>query len=138
MPVKKSELYLSKLLLGVIAVMLGAAVQACAALLAGHTELLAQLPVTVLAALAYLAVSLPLLFRLGLEKGRILFLMLTVALVALRGAIIGAFSWKAPPAGGAFHYPLCRDSPRRQEKGAPKGRSFLMQREELTACRTCR
>ena len=103
MPVKKSELYLSKLLLGVIAVMLGAAVQACAALLAGHTELLAQLPVTVLAALAYLAVSLPLLFRLGLEKGRILFLMLTVAFVALSGAIIGAFSWKAPHAGGAFH-----------------------------------
>lgn len=92
MPVKKSELYLSKLLLGVIAVVLGAAVQACAALLAGHAELLVQLPVTVLAAVVYLAVSLPLLFKLGLERGRILFLLLTVAFVALSGAVIGIFA----------------------------------------------
>ena len=91
MPVKRSELYLGKLLLGVLAVVLGAALQACAALLAGHTELLARLPVTVLAAAAYLAVSLPLLFKLGLEKGRILFLLLTVAFVALSGAALGLF-----------------------------------------------
>lgn len=92
MPVKRSELYLGKLLLGVLAVVLGAAAQACAALLAGHTELLARLPVTVLAAVVYLAVSLPLLFKLGLEKGRILFLLLTVAFVALSGAALGLFA----------------------------------------------
>lgn len=92
MPVKRSELYLGKLLLGVLAVVLGAAAQACAALLAGHTELLARLPVTALAAAVYLAVSLPLLFKLGLEKGRILFLLLTVAFVALSGAALGLFA----------------------------------------------
>lgn len=86
MPVKRSELYLGKLLLGVLAVVLGAA------LLAGHTELLVRLPVTVLAAAAYLALSLPLLFKLGLEKGRILFLLLTVAFVALSGAALGLFA----------------------------------------------
>ena len=50
------------------------------------------LTVAGLAALAYLALSLPLLFKLGLEKGRILFLLLTVAFVALSGAALGLFA----------------------------------------------
>ena len=71
MPVRRRDLVVSKFLLGAIAVACGAAVQALAAFFTGHTELLAMLPVTALTALVYLALSLPLLFKFGLEKGRI-------------------------------------------------------------------
>lgn len=89
MPVRRRDLILSKFLLGVIAVACGAAVQALAAFFTGHTELLAMLPVTALTALVYLAVSLPLLFKFGLEKGRIFFLLLTAAFVVFGGVLLG-------------------------------------------------
>ena len=52
-------------------------------------KLLAMLPVTALTALVYLALSLPLLFKFGLEKGRIFFLLLTAAFVVFGGVLLG-------------------------------------------------
>ena len=89
MPVRRRDLVVSKFLLGAIAVACGAAVQALAAFFTGHTELLAMLPVTALTALVYLALSLPLLFKFGLEKGRIFFLLLTAAFVVFGGVLLG-------------------------------------------------
>ena len=89
MPVRRRDLVVSKFLLGAIAVACGTAVQALAAFFTGHTELLAMLPVTALTALVYLALSLPLLFKFGLEKGRIFFLMLTAAFVVFGGVLLG-------------------------------------------------
>lgn len=90
MPVTRRQIHLSKYLLGVIAVLLGAALQAAAALVFGRTDILAALPYLVLASLLYMALSLPLLFRLGLEKGRLVFLLLTVGFLLGGGALLGA------------------------------------------------
>lgn len=86
MPVRKSDLFWSRFLLGVIAIALGAAVQALAALLAGRGELLSSLAVTAPSAVVYLLITLPLMMKLGVEKGRFLLLLLTMAFMLLSGA----------------------------------------------------
>ena len=88
MPVRKRDIFLGKLLLGGIAIVLGAAVQAAAALLAGRAEMLPSLGIAALAALAYLLVSLPLMIKLGVEKGRFLLILLTAAFLAISGALL--------------------------------------------------
>lgn len=87
MPLRKSDLFWSRFLLGVIAVALGAAVQVLVALLAGRGDLLSSLAVTAPAAILYLLVVLPLMMKLGVEKGRFLLLLLTVAFMLLSGLI---------------------------------------------------
>ena len=82
MPVRKSDLFWSRFLLGVI----GAAVQALAALLTGRGELLSSLAVTAPSAVVYLLITLPLMMKLGVEKGRFLLLLLTMAFMLLSGA----------------------------------------------------
>lgn len=86
MPVRKSDLFWSRFLLGVIAIALGAAVQTLAALLAGRGELLSSLAVTAPSAVVYLLITLPLMMKLGVEKGRFLLLLLTMAFMLLSGA----------------------------------------------------
>ena len=86
MPVQKSDLFWSRFLLGVIAIALGAAVQALAALLTGRGELLSSLAVTAPSAVVYLLITLPLMMKLGVEKGRFLLLLLTMAFMLLSGA----------------------------------------------------
>lgn len=86
MPVRKRDLFWSRFLLGVIAIALGAAVQALAALLAGRGELLSSLAVTAPSAVVYLLITLPLMMKLGVEKGRFLLLLLTMAFMLLSGA----------------------------------------------------
>lgn len=89
MPVRKSDLFWSRFLLGVIAIALGAAVQALAALLTGRGELLSSLAVTAPSAVVYLLITLPLMMKLGVEKGRfllLLLLLLTMAFMLLSGA----------------------------------------------------
>lgn len=85
-PVRKSDLFWSRFLLGVTAIALGAAVQALAALLAGRGELLSSLAVTAPSAVVYLLITLPLMMKLGVEKGRFLLLLLTMAFMLLSGA----------------------------------------------------
>lgn len=85
MPVRKSDLFWSRFLLGVIAIALGAAVQTLAALLTGRGELLSSLAVTAPSAVIYLLITLPLMMKLGVEKGRFL-LLLTMAFMLLSGA----------------------------------------------------
>ena len=85
MPVRKSDLFWSRFLLGVIAIALGAAVQALVALLTGRGELLSSLAVTAPAAVVYLLITLPLMMKLGVEKGRFLLLLLTMAFLLLSG-----------------------------------------------------
>ena len=87
MPVRKSDLFWSRFLLGVIAVALGAAVQVLVALLAGRGDLLSSLAVTAPAAILYLLIALPLMMKLGVEKGRFLLLLLTAAFTLLSGLI---------------------------------------------------
>lgn len=87
MPVQKSDLFWSRFLLGVIAVALGAAVQVLVALLAGRGDLLFSLAVTAPAAILYLLIVLPLMMKLGVEKGRFLLLLLTAAFMLLSGLI---------------------------------------------------
>ena len=87
MPVRKSDLFWSRFLLGVIAIALGAAVQTLAALLAGRGELLSSLAVTAPSAVVYLLITLPLMMKLGVEKGRFLLLLLTIAFLLLSGAL---------------------------------------------------
>ena len=87
MPVRKSDLFWSRFLLGVIAVALGAAVQVLVALLAGRGDLLSSLAVTAPAAILYLLIVLPLMMKLGVEKGRFLLLLLTTAFMLLSGLI---------------------------------------------------
>ena len=87
MPVRKSDLFWSRFLLGVIAVALGAAVQVLVALLAGRGDLLSSLAVTAPAAILYLLIVLPLRMKLGVEKGRFLLLLLTAAFMLLSGLI---------------------------------------------------
>lgn len=55
------------------------AVEAVVALLAGRSDLLSSLLITVPSALAYLLVTLPLMMKLGVEKGRFILLLLTLA-----------------------------------------------------------
>lgn len=86
MPVRKSDLFWSRFLLGVIAIALGAAVQTLAALLAGRGELLSSLAVTAPSAVVYLLITLPLMMKLGVEKCRFLLLLLTMAFMLLSGA----------------------------------------------------
>ena len=86
MPVRKSDLFWSRFLLGVIAIALGAAVQALAALLTRRGELLSSLAVTAPSAVIYLLITLPLMMKLGVEKGRFLLLLLTMAFMLLSGA----------------------------------------------------
>lgn len=86
MPVRKSDLFWSRFLLGVIAIALGAAVQALAAFLTGRGELLSSLAVTAPSAVVYLLITLPLMMKLGVEKGRFLLLLLTMAFMLLSGA----------------------------------------------------
>ena len=62
---------------GVIAAV--GAVEAVVALLAGRSDLLSSLLITVPSALAYLLVTLPLMMKLGVEKGRFILLFLTLA-----------------------------------------------------------
>ncbi len=85
MPVRKSDLFWSRFLLGVIAVALGAAAQALVALLTGRGELLSSLSVTAPSAVIYLLIVLPLMMKLGVEKGRFLLLLLTMAFMLLSG-----------------------------------------------------
>ena len=87
MPVRKSDLFWSRFLLGVIAVALGAAVQVLVALLAGRGDLLSSLAVTAPAAILYLLIVLPLMMKLGVEKGRFLLLLQTAAFMLLSGLI---------------------------------------------------
>ena len=87
MPVRKSDLFWSRFLLGVISVALGAAVQVLVALLAGRGDLLSSLAVTAPAAILYLLIVLPLMMKLGVEKGRFLLLLLTAAFMLLSGLI---------------------------------------------------
>ena len=87
MPVRKSDLFWSRFLLGMIAVALGAAVQVLVALLAGRGDLLSSLAVTAPAAILYLLIVLPLMMKLGVEKGRFLLLLLTAAFTLLSGLI---------------------------------------------------
>lgn len=87
MPVRKSDLFWSRFLLGVIAIALGAAVQALVALLTGRGELLSSLAVTAPSAVVYLLITLPLMMKLGVEKGRFLLLLLTMAFLLLSGAL---------------------------------------------------
>ena len=87
MPVRKSDLFWSWFLLGVIAVARGAAVQVLVALLAGRGDLLSSLAVTAPAAILYLLIVLPLMMKLGVEKGRFLLLLLTAAFMLLSGLI---------------------------------------------------
>ena len=87
MPVRKSDLFWSRFLLGMIAVALGAAVQVLVALLAGRGDLLSSLAVTAPAAILYLLIVLPLMMKLGVEKGRFLLLLLTAAFMLLSGLI---------------------------------------------------
>lgn len=87
MPVRKSDLFWSRFLLGVIAVALGAAVQVLVALLAGRGDLLSSLAVTAPAAILYLLIVLPLMMKLGVEKGRFFLLLLTAAFMLLSGLI---------------------------------------------------
>ena len=86
MPVRKSDLFWSRFLLGVIAIALGAAVQTLAALLSGRGELLSSLAVAAPSAVVYLLITLPLMMKLGVEKGRFLLLLLTMAFMLLSGA----------------------------------------------------
>ena len=86
MPVRKSDLFWSRFLLGVMAIALGAAVQALVALLTGRGELLSSLAVTAPSAVVYLLITLPLMMKLGVEKGRFLRLLLTMAFMLLSGA----------------------------------------------------
>ena len=55
------------------------AVEAVVALLAGRSDLLSSLLITMPSALAYLLVTLPLMMKLGVEKGRFILLLLTLA-----------------------------------------------------------
>ena len=85
MPVRKSDLFWSRFLLGVIAIALGTVIQVLVALLAGRSDLLSPLAITAPAAVVYLFITLPLMMKLGVEKGRFLLLILTVGFMLLSG-----------------------------------------------------
>ena len=85
MPVRKSDLFWSRFLLGVIAIAIGTVIQVLVALLAGRSDLLSPLAITAPAAIVYLLITLPLMMKLGVEKGRFLLLILTVGFMLLSG-----------------------------------------------------
>ena len=86
--IAKKDLFFSKLLLGVLAIASGAAIQTAGALLTGKTALLHSIPLSSLGALIYLCTSLPLMFHLGLEKGRIFLMLLSAGLLAFSGLFL--------------------------------------------------
>ena len=88
MPLQKKDLFFSKLLLGVLAIAFGAAIQTAGALLTGKTALLNSIPLSSLGALIYLCTSLPLMFHLGLEKGRIFLMLLSAGFLAFSGLFL--------------------------------------------------
>lgn len=88
MPLRKSDLFLSRFLLGAAAVLLGGAAELVVALLAGRSDLLSSLLLTVPAALLYLLVTLPLMMKLGVEKGRFLLLLLTLVFLLVPGLVL--------------------------------------------------
>ena len=88
MPLRKKDLFFSKLLLGVLAIASGAAIQTAGALLTGKTALLNSIPLSSLGALIYLCTSLPLMFHLGLEKGRIFLMLLSAGFLAFSGLFL--------------------------------------------------
>ncbi len=88
MPLKKRDLFWSKFLLGVIALLLGGLIQLAAALIAGRGEIVRSLPLTMLTALCYLAVTLPLMFKLGVGKGRLLLMLMTAGFLILGGTLL--------------------------------------------------
>ena len=85
MPVRKSDLFWSRFLLGMIAIAIGTVIQVLVALLAGRSDLLSPLAITAPAAIVYLLITLPLMMKLGVEKGRFLLLVLTMAFLLLSG-----------------------------------------------------
>ena len=85
MPVRKSDLFWSRFLLGIIAIAIGTVMQVLVALLAGRSDLLSPLAITAPAAVVYLLITLPLMMKLGVEKGRFLLLILTVGFMLLSG-----------------------------------------------------
>lgn len=85
MPVRKSDLFWSRFLLGMIAIAIGTVIQVLVALLAGRSDLLSPLAITAPAAIVYLLITLPLMMKLGVEKGRFLLLILTVGFMLLSG-----------------------------------------------------
>lgn len=85
MPVRKSDLFWSRFLLGMIAIALGTVIQVLVALLAGRSDLLSPLAITAPAAVVYLFITLPLMMKLGVEKGRFLLFILTVGFMLLSG-----------------------------------------------------
>lgn len=91
MPVSKKDLHTSKFLLGTIAILAGVIIQGVPALLLGRSEVLATLPIMAGAAFLYMCVSLPLLFKFGLEKGRLYFLLLTVLFMVGVSLLLGYF-----------------------------------------------
>lgn len=84
-PVRKSDLFWSRFLLGMIAIALGTVIQVLVALLAGRSDLLSPLAITAPAAVVYLFITLPLMMKLGVEKGRFLLFILTVGFMLLSG-----------------------------------------------------
>lgn len=76
------------LLLGILAIASGAAIQTAGALLTGKTAWLHSIPLSSLGALIYLCTSLPLMFHLGLEKGRIFLMLLSAGFLALSGLFL--------------------------------------------------
>ena len=76
------------LLLGILAIASGAAIQTAGALLTGKTARLHSIPLSSLGALIYLCTSLPLMFHLGLEKGRIFLMLLSAGFLALSGLFL--------------------------------------------------
>lgn len=87
MPVTKRQLHSEKFLLGFLALTLGAALQLALVLAFQRTELLLTILSAYVGGLVYLAAVLPLLFKLGLEKGRMFFLLLTIGLLVLLGFV---------------------------------------------------
>lgn len=79
---------IAMLLLGVLAIASGAAIQTAGALLTGKTALLHSIPLSSLGALIYLCTFLPLMFHLGLEKGRIFLMLLSAGFLAFSGLFL--------------------------------------------------
>lgn len=76
------------MLLGILAIASGAAIQTAGALLTGKTAWLHSIPLSSLGALIYLCTSLPLMFHLGLEKGRIFLMLLSTGFLAFSGLFL--------------------------------------------------
>lgn len=93
MPVSVRDLVVSKYLLGYLALVAGAVLKLLIMLLPfGEGGDFASLMLLLAAALLYMAVQLPILFRCGVESGRIWMMLLTIAfaigVVMLEGAVL--------------------------------------------------